>query len=236
MKRPLRFVVAARRPLSAKVLCLVLREAGHDVVVAPDAASIVDRVRVQETEAVLLSTDLTGLDETKICRELRVSGYKGPIFVVAEQMSAPSTAAILDSGADEVMHLSVSPEEMVARVRAVVRRYAPLPSQTLGPILQIGGVTLSLLEMTVQVDEHPPILLTPTEHRILACLMTNSPLVVSRENLVDQAWSDDQLTESHGLDVYIGRLRKKLENDPRSPEYLHTVRGLGYVFEQRRQS
>jgi DNA-binding response OmpR family regulator len=236
MKRPLRFVVAAHQPLSAKVLRFVLSEAGHDVDVVPNASAIVERVRVRETEAVLLSTDLPGFDETKICRSLRTSGYKGPVFVVAEQMSPPATAAVLDSGADEVMLLSVSPEELLARIRAVVRRYSPAHSQMFGPALQIGGATLSLLEMTVQVDGRAPTLLTPTEHRILAYLMSSSPLVVRREELIEQAWGDDEATETSGLDVYIGRLRKKLELNPRSPQYLHTIRGSGYVFEHRTQA
>jgi two-component system response regulator RegX3 len=235
MKRPMRFVVAAHQPLSAKVLCLVLGEAGHDVVVVPDAATLVERVKVYETEAVLLSTDLPGFDEAEICRVLRASEYKGPVLVVAEQMSPPATVALLDSGADEVMLLSVSPQEMMARVRAVIRRFAPLQAQVFGPALRIGGATLSLLEMTVQIDGHMPALLTPIEHRILACLMSNSPLMVKREEIIEQAWGEDDVTETNELAVYIGRLRKKLEPDPRSPQYLHTVRGLGYIFEFRLQ-
>jgi DNA-binding response OmpR family regulator len=235
MKRPMRFVVAAQQPLSAKVLSLVLGEAGHDVVVVPNATALVERVKVHETEAVLLSTDLPGFDEAEICRVLRASGYKGPVLVVAEQMSPPAVVALLDSGADEVMLLSVSPQEMMARVRAVIRRFAPQHAQVIGPSLRIGRATLSLLEMTVQVDGHMPILLTPIEHRILACLMSNSPLMVKREEIIEQAWGDDEVSETNELAVYIGRLRKKLEPDPRCPQYLHTVRGMGYIFEYRMQ-
>jgi DNA-binding response OmpR family regulator len=236
MKTPMRFVVAAHQPLSAKVLCLVLGEAGHDVVVVPNTAALVERVKVHDTEAVLLSTDLPGFDEVEICRALRATGYKGPVLVAAEQMSAPAVVALLDSGADEVMLLSMSPQEMISRIRAVMRRFDPIQAQMFGPSLRIGNATLSLLEMTIQLDGHMPMLLTPIEHRILACLMSNSPHMVKREKIIEQAWGDDDVTESNELAVYIGRLRKKLEPDPRCPKYLHTVRGLGYIFEYRMES
>lgn len=233
MKRPMRFVVAAQQTLSAKVLCFVLAEAGHYTVVVPDADAIVERVSVGETDAVLVCADLPGFDEAVMCRTLRRTGYKGPVFVVTQQESPSITVAALESGADEVLTLAVSPDELLARVRAVVRRYAPSDAQIFGPVLQVNNIILSLVEMTVQVDDQPQVLLTPMEQRILACLMSNSPMLVKRGDLIEQVWGDEDATEDNELDVYIRRLRKKLEPDPRQPTYLHTVRGLGYIFEQR---
>jgi DNA-binding response OmpR family regulator len=112
----------------------------------------------------------------------------------------------------------------------VLRRANQADQQPLGSVLRVDDAELSLGELTYRSAVTPPVILTPTEMRLLEVLMRNSWIVIGRETLIERVWGYDFVGDTNRVDVYIRRVRRKIEPDPQQPRYLHTVRGIGYVF------
>lgn len=138
-----------------------------------------------------------------------------------------------EHGADDYVVTPYDPVEVAARVNVVARRSGRSEAQAPSSRLSVEEVELSLGELTVRVPGRPPVLLTPTEMRILEVLMRGSPAVVTREELVERVWGYPCHGETNRADVYLMRLRRKLEADPSRPRYLQTIRGIGYAFRRR---
>jgi len=226
----MRIVVIDPDQTAARLVGFILGEAGHTVVQATTAAAGLHAVFERETDAVLLEAELPDLDGWELCKELRGRRYTGPLIFVSEQGSTRAKVRAFEHGADDFIVEPYDPAELVARVGAVARRCQRADYQAMGTVLKVGDVELAIGELTVRVAGREPVLLTPTEMRLLECLMRNSQITISRETLIERTWGYDFVGESNRVDVYISRLRKKLERDPAAPEYLHTVRGVGYVF------
>jgi DNA-binding response OmpR family regulator len=165
-----------------------------------------------------------------LSRDLRARGYAGPIVFLATQIDISAKLAAFEAGADDYILEPVAPQELLARVQAVARRYAQEDHQPMGTILRAGDAELSVADLTLRIAGRAPVRLTPTEMRILECLMRNAGLAVNRETLIERVWGYDFFGVSNRVDVYIRRLRHKIERDPAVPEFLHTVRGVGYNF------
>jgi DNA-binding response OmpR family regulator len=120
--------------------------------------------------------------------------------------------------------------ELVARIQSVIRRFRLARPQPHGTILRVGDAELSLNTLRYSSRVTPSVELTPTELRILECLMREAERIVSREKLMDEIWGLDGVDDTNRVDVYMRRLRRKIERDPTNPEYLLTLRGSGYVF------
>ena len=158
------------------------------------------------------------------------------VFMVALQVFVTQGGTTQDKvrafarGADDFVQRPFDPGELVARIGAVVRRAQHQARQQASTELRVGDATLSMSDLTFQVGDREPVRLTPTEMQILAHLMQSSGTPVSRKRLIERTWGVDFLHESNRVDVYIRRLREKIEPEPSSPIYVRTVRGVGYVF------
>lgn len=226
----LRVVVVHPEPMAGKLLRFVLGEAGHTVALATNASEAYDAVIGRETDAVLLEADLPGRDGYEVCKELRARRYAGPIIFVTPRRETRDKVRAFEHGADDYVVEPFDPLELIARLHCVTRRYRQVDFQGLGTLIKVGAAELSIGELTLRVAGRAPVVLTPTEMRMLECLMRNSHITISRDTLIERTWGYDFLGDSNRVDVYVRRLRKKVERDPAAPEYLHTVRGLGYVF------
>ncbi len=226
----MRIVVVDPNPMTAKLLRFVLMEAGHEVVLVRTVDEALAQVVGRETDAVLLEVDLPDMDGFVLCKELRARRYNGPLIFVTERGETADKVRAFDYGADDFIVEPFDPLELLARVQSVTRRFKQADYQALGTILKVGDAELSIGELTFRAGGRPPVLLTPTEMRMLECLMRNAQITISRDTLIDRTWGYDFVGDSNRVDVYVRRLRKKIERDPAHPEYIHTVRGIGYVF------
>lgn len=226
----MRSLVINPDPMTAKLIRFVLNEAGHDVILATSAAEALREIKRQEIDAVILELDLPDRDGTELCQEFRHHLYTGPFIFLTKRYQTPDKLRAFAHGADDVIVDPFDPAELVARVEAVTRRYKQADQQALGTLLRVGDAELSIAELTFRSPGRPPVLLTPTEMRILECLMRNSQVTISRETLIERTWGYEFVGESNRVDVYIRRLREKIEREPGRPEYIHTIRGIGYVF------
>ncbi len=226
----MRIVVLDGDSMTSKLLRFVLTDAGHQVVVASSATETLRGAIGFGTDAVLLQTDSAGANGYEVCKELRGRGYNGPLLFVSQSRETPDKLRAFDYGADDFIVKPFDPMELVARVESAARRFRQADHQSLGSVLKVGDAELSIGELTFRVDGHRPVSLTPTEMRLLECLMRNASITVSRDTLIDRAWHHGFDGDTNRVDVYIGRLRKKIERNPGRPEYIQTARGVGYVF------
>lgn len=226
----MRIVVIDSERVTGELLDFVLTQSGHEVALVTTAADGLREVTNQETATVLLQDNLPDMDGCRFCMELRARRYNGPVIFISRRDTTRDKVRAFDHGADDYIVEPYDPQELIARVDAVARRCRQTDYQALGTVLKVGDVELSLGTLMVRVGERTPIALTPTEMRMLECLMRNSQITIGRERLIERTWGYDFLGESNRVDVYISRLRKKIERDPANPDYLHTVRGIGYVF------
>jgi two-component system response regulator RegX3 len=209
-------------------LSYMLRREGFDVTVAangPDALSSFDRAGA---DIVLLDLMLPGLSGTEVCRALR-SRSAVPIIILTARDSEVDKVVGLELGADDYVTKPFSHRELVARIRAVLRRGGEAEELLTGT-LEAGPVRMDVDRHTVAVDG-TRISLPLKEFDLLELLLRNAGRVLTRGQLIDRVWGADYVGDTKTLDVHIKRLRSKIEPDPANPKFLMTVRGLGYKFE-----
>lgn len=226
----MRVVVVDPDAVGGKIIHIVLAEAGNDVVLVANASQAFNEILGRETDLVLLDVELPGMDGYTFCKELRSRRYNGPIIFVSERHEARDQVRAFDFGADDYVVEPFHPQLLLARVQTVTRRCKQADYQALGTVLKVGDAELSIGQLTYRVEGREPVLLTPTEMRMLECLMRNSQITISRDTLIERTWGYDFGGDSNRVDVYIRRLRRKIERDIKNPEYIHTIRGIGYVF------
>jgi two-component system response regulator RegX3 len=208
-------------------LAYMLRKEGFDVAVAgtgPDALSEFDRAGA---DIVLLDLMLPGLPGTEVCRRLRQVSAVPVIMVTAKDAEVDKVVG-LELGADDYITKPYSPRELVARVRAVLRRGQDVDA--LPPTLEAGRVRMDVERHVVTVDG-AEVRLPLKEFELLEIFLRNPGRVLTRGQLIDRVWGADYVGDTKTLDVHVKRLRAKIEPDPGSPRYLVTVRGLGYKYE-----
>jgi two-component system response regulator RegX3 len=209
-------------------LSYMLRREGYDTVVAatgPDALAEFDRAGA---DIVLLDLMLPGLSGTEVCRALRTKSSVPIIMLTAKDTEIDKVVG-LELGADDYVTKPYSARELVARMRAVLRRGAEAEPLT-ESALTGGPVRLDVDRHVVAVDGEP-VALPLKEFDLLEMLLRNAGRVLTRGQLIDRVWGADYVGDTKTLDVHVKRLRAKLEPDPANPRYLLTVRGLGYKFE-----
>jgi two-component system response regulator RegX3 len=209
-------------------LSFMLRREGYEVEVAAnglDALSTFDR---SGADLVLLDLMLPGLSGTEVCRELRNRSHV-PIIMVTARDSEVDKVVGLELGADDYVTKPFSSRELVARIRAVLRRGAE-PEELMLNVVEAGPVRMDVERHVVTVDGHQA-QLPLKEFDLLELLLRNSGRVLTRGQLIDRVWGADYVGDTKTLDVHVKRLRAKIEPDPANPKYLVTVRGLGYKFE-----
>jgi two-component system response regulator RegX3 len=208
-------------------LSYVLRKEGFEVAVAetgPDALAEYDRAGA---DIVLLDLMLPGLSGTEVCRALRSRGNV-PVIIVSAKDTEVDKVVGLELGADDYVTKPYSPRELLARVRAVLRRGQDV--ELLPDTLEAGPVRMDVERHVVTVSGGE-IRLPLKEFELLEMLLRNTGRVLTRGQLIDRIWGADYVGDTKTLDVHVKRLRSKLEKDPSNPQHLVTVRGLGYKFE-----
>jgi DNA-binding response OmpR family regulator len=207
----------------AGVLRRSLRLEGYEVKLAEDGVSALEESSVFEPDAVVLDLGLPKLDGVEVARRLR-DGGDVPILMLTARDSLEDRVSGLDSGADDYLVKPFEREELLARLRALLRRRPPRGSASLVVAdLRLNPDTREVFRSERRID------LTTREFELLEYLMRNERLVVSRETLLDDVWGYAPLAETNTVDVFISNLRRKLEGGG-EPRILHTVRGAGYVI------
>jgi two-component system response regulator RegX3 len=209
-------------------LSYMLRKEGFEVGLAatgPDALTEFDRAGA---DIVLLDVMLPGLSGTEVCRSLRQRSTV-PIIMVTARDGEIDKVVGLEIGADDYVTKPYSPRELVARIRAVLRRRTE-PEELSPAALEAGPVRMDVDRHTVTVNG-AGIALPLKEFELLEMLLRNAGRVLTRGQLIDRIWGADYVGDTKTLDVHVKRLRAKIEPSPSNPQYLVTVRGLGYKFE-----
>jgi two-component system response regulator RegX3 len=209
-------------------LSYMLRREGFEAVVAangPDALAEFDR---GGADVVLLDLMLPGLPGTEVCRQLR-SRSGVPIIMLTAKDSEIDKVVGLELGADDYVTKPYSARELVARIRAVLRRRGDAEPAS-EAVLEAGPVRMDVERHVVAVDGQA-VSLPLKEFDLLELLLRNAGRVLTRGQLIDRVWGSDYVGDTKTLDVHVKRLRAKIEPDPANPKYLMTVRGLGYKLE-----
>ena len=209
-----------------------LERSGYTVLQAEDGAQATERLQ-DKPDLILLDVMLPDIDGFELCKILRQKTSAPIIFLTARDDEIDKIVG-LELGADDYITKPFSPREMVARVRAVLRRahenLDTMRHDSLEDVLRIGD--LELHHARHQVTRDGKILeLTPKEFELLEYLMRNAGIALSRDQLLDAVWGSDYFGDNRIVDVHVRHLREKIERDPAKPDYIITVRGVGYRFE-----
>lgn len=221
---PIRALVVDDEEMLADMLRMALRSEGWDTRVAPDGQTALKLARETPPDVVVLDIMMPGLDGLTVLRRLREAGNDCPVLLLTAKDAVEDRVAGLTAGGDDYVTKPFSLEEVMARLRGLVRRSMRAAGDE-GPIVRVGDLTLDEESYEVERAGHP-IQLTPTEFELLRFLMRNPRRVLSREQILDRVWSYDFGGRAAVVELYISYLRKKL--DAHGPGMIHTVRGVGY--------
>ncbi|MDT7544004.1 MAG: two-component system, OmpR family, response regulator RegX3 [Actinomycetota bacterium] len=212
----------------ADPLAYMLEREGFEVAVASTGPAGLEEFARSGADLVLLDLMLPGLAGTEVCRALRQTSSV-PIIMLTARDSEVDKVVGLELGADDYVTKPFSHRELVARIRAVLRRQTE-PEDVGAAALESGPVRMDVDRHRVTVDGQP-VQLPLKEFELLEILLRNAGRVLTRQQLIDRVWGSDYVGDTKTLDVHVKRLRAKLEPEPGAPKYLLTVRGLGYKFE-----
>ena len=210
-------------------LSYMLRNEGFEVAVAATGPEALDEFDRHGADLVLLDLMLPGLPGTEVCRQLRTRSSV-PVIMLTAKDSEIDKVVGLELGADDYVTKPFSSRELVARIRAVLRRHGGQTEELEDAALEAGPVRMDVERHTVSVSG-AGVQLPLKEFELLEMLLRNAGRVLTRMQLIDRVWGADYVGDTKTLDVHVKRLRAKIEPDPALPRYLVTVRGLGYKFE-----
>ena len=206
----------------------LLRREGYDVAGVEDGAEALKRIQQESPDLILLDLMLPGMSGTEVCREVRTRSQV-PIIMLTAKDSEVDIVVGLELGADDYITKPYSSRELLARVRAVLRR-KDADSSSSDAVLEHHSVRLDSERHQVTLHGEP-ISLPLKEFELLELLMVNAGRVLTRGQIIDRVWGSDYFGDTKTLDVHIKRLRSKIEKTPAQPVIIVTVRGLGYRFE-----
>lgn len=212
----------------SEALSFMLRREGYDVAVAEDGAKALEEFDRNGADLVLLDLMLPGVSGTEVCRLLRQRSAV-PIIMVTAKDSEVDKVVGLELGADDYVTKPFSSRELVARIRAVMRRHSE-PTELLPDVFEVGPLRIDVDRHVVAVRGET-VTMPLKEFDLLELLMRNAGRVLTRAQIIDRVWGSDYVGDTKTLDVHIKRLRSKVEADPANPELIVTVRGLGYKME-----
>jgi two-component system response regulator RegX3 len=210
-------------------LAYMLRKEGFEVAVATDGPAGLQAFDRDGADLVLLDLMLPGLSGTEVCRELRTRSAV-PVIMLTARDSEVDKVVGLEHGADDNLTKPFSHRELVARIRAVLRRQSPATEDD-SAALEAGPVRMDVDRHLVTVGG-TAVQLPLKEFDLLELLLRNAGRVLTRAQLIDRVWGSDYVGDTKTLDVHVKRLRTKIEPDPAHPQHLLTVRGLGYKLER----
>jgi two-component system response regulator RegX3 len=209
-------------------LSYVLGKEGFEVVVADTGDGAVASFDKFGADLVLLDLMLPGLSGTEVCKQLR-SRSNVPIIMLTAKDTEVDKVVGLELGADDYVTKPYSKAELVARIRAVMRRQGEV-IETADVVLNAGPVQIDIERHQVKIN-NSSVALPLKEFELLEYLIRNSGRVLTRAQLIDRVWGSDYFGDTKTLDVHVKRLRAKIEQDPANPVFIQTIRGLGYKFE-----
>ncbi len=198
---------------------------GYAVLAAADGGEALEFLGNNEPDAIILDVMMPGIDGHTVCRRIRDKGLRTPVLMLTARHEIADRVAGLDAGADDYLVKPYALDELLARLRALLRRTSVTGID--GSTIEVGDLTLDASARRVTRDSRV-IDLTKTEFDLLELLVHNKGIVLTRDVIYERIWGFDFETGSKSLDVYIGYLRRKLEADE-SSRLIHTVRGVGYV-------
>jgi phosphate regulon transcriptional regulator PhoB len=205
-----------------------LKQEGYEVVKACDGHEALQKVQLEKPNLIVLDLMLPQISGLEVCRILRREKNEVPIIMLTAKGEEIDRVIGLEVGADDYLVKPFSLRELVARIRALLRRSKPSDSASNSvDIRQYDDLVVNLTEHKVLVKGRP-VELSPKEFKILSMLMSSPNKVFSREDLLEQVWGLDFYGDTKTVDVHIRWLREKIESDPSNPKYVQTVRGFGY--------
>ncbi len=222
-------------PSIVELVRFTLEKEGFRTEAATDGHQALEAVERSRPDLVLLDLMLPGIDGLDVCRQLRQKA-RIPIIMLTAKATEVDKVVGLELGADDYITKPFSPRELVARVRAVLRRSQARAEASAaeggaqpaaGQELRAGDIRMDVARHQVWVGERL-VELTPKEYELLRTFMANKGIVLTRELLLDRVWGYDFAGDTRTVDVHVVRLRQKLEDDPAHPRYIETVRGVGY--------
>lgn len=229
--KPLIFVVEDEADI-ARLVKHHIEAAGFNVRVFSSASSVLDEAERDKPALFLLDVMIPGGDGFELCRRIRQSSAIAmtPVIFLTAKTSESDRVLGLELGADDYVSKPFSPRELVARIKAVLRRFdRPLAPE----VIITGDIEIDSGAMILKV-EGKPVATTATEFRLLEYMARHPGRVFTRDQLLDAVWRDTAYVTPRSVDVYVRRIREKIEKDAEEPQYLRTVRGAGYRFEARK--
>ena len=224
-QRPPRVLVVDDEPPIVDLIAGYLAREGWEVRTAGAGHAALAEVREFGPDAVILDLMLPGLDGIEVCKQLRTFSDAYVLMLTARSEEVDRIVG-LTVGADDYLAKPFSPRELVARIKALLRR-PRTPGQTASPGAPIPGLSIDVGRRLVRVDDRP-VELTETEFDLLAALAREPGIVMARSRLFGAVWGEGYLADDHLVDVHIANIRRKLGDDPASPRFIGTVRGIGY--------
>ncbi|HXY55540.1 MAG TPA: response regulator [Nitrospirota bacterium] len=225
-----KILVVDDEPDLVELVSYNLKKEGFKVFTAPDGEDALEKVRKGQFDLIILDLMLPGIQGVELCRMLRSNPKTEaiPIIMLTARGEVSDRVRGLETGADDYMAKPFSPKELVARVKAILRRTGE--GVTKDKVINIGDLRINA--ETYQVTKaDAPLHLSATEFKLLLFLAERKGRVFSREQLLDAVWKDESYVEPRTVDVHIRRLRTQIENDPSNPVYIRTRRGVGYYVE-----
>jgi two-component system response regulator RegX3 len=225
-----RILVVEDEETLAEAISFLLSKEGFDVAMAATGPDAIAEFEKNGADLILLDLMLPGLSGTEVCRQIR-SKSAVPIIMLTAKDSEIDKVVGLELGADDYVTKPYSSRELIARIRAVLRRGELLDSADEGATLEVGPVRMDTDRHVISVNgQQVPLPLK--EFELLEFLMRNAGRVLTRIQWIERVWGSDYVGDTKTLDVHIKRLRAKIEKDPANPEFIQTVRGMGYKMER----
>lgn len=216
-----------------KLLQFNLEKSGFEVVTAFDGKQALEAVKSEQPDFIILDLMLPKLDGMEVCKTLRQERNQTPILMLTAKDDELDKILGLELGADDYLTKPFSPREVIARVKAILRRIQATPEAATAPehmVISMGDIRIYPEKYEVYRQEEK-VELTPKEFELLHYLASHQGRVLTRDQLLNAVWNYDFIGDSRIVDVHVSHLREKLEDDTKNPRYIKTVRGLGYKLE-----
>ena len=213
-----------------RLLSFALDQEGFEVAVARTGAEAVSETAETQPDLVILDIMMPVMDGWEACARI-CELSDAPVVILSAKTTESDVVRGLELGADDYVKKPFSVQELLARLKALLRRNRSAAADERPAVLMEGGLKIDKIRHTATLDDQP-IQLTPTEFKLLTFLVENSGRAVSQEEILIQVWGPEYAREKQYLKLFVHTLKKKIEADPARPRYLHTVRGVGYRLEQ----
>jgi len=215
-----------------KLLKEYLEDNGHRVLTLADGSEVMKTIRTESPDIIILDIMLPGKDGLEVLKEIRVD-HTLPVIMLTAKGDDTDRIVGLELGADDYLPKPFNPRELLARMKAVLRRAVPEDRDEVerkeDMLLKAGGLTLNKAKQTILIEDEE-VELSSTEYKILEVLMRHPNIILSRDQLMNLARGRDFMAFDRSIDVHVSKLRAKVETDPRSPMRIKTVWGTGYMF------